>query len=192
MNKKIYLLPLLMLALVFASCEETKEASRYDDWKARGENFIDSIAGVAAAQDENTPPAERIYAVLDQANRVSIYYKKNLDPKYVATSQEPVLYTDSVDVFYRVRYFNGDKVAENFVKENPDIELDVVKGFWVNSNIAGLTWALQAMKQGERWTLYIPWECAYGSGQADDKFVGTIEPYSTLIYDIMLVKVISD
>lgn len=190
MNKKFYLLPLLALVLVFASCEETKEASRYDDWKARGENFIDSIANVAAAQDETTPAAERIYAVLDQANRVNVYYKKN--PEYEATSQEQVLYTDSVNIFYRISYFNGDKIAENFTKENPDIDLDVVRGLRVNSNISGLTWALQAMKQGERWTLYVPWQCAYGSGKGDTDFVGTIEPYSTLIYDVTLVKVISD
>lgn len=50
MNKKIYLLPLLLLALIFVSCEETKEAGKYDNWKARGEMFIDSIAAEAAAQ----------------------------------------------------------------------------------------------------------------------------------------------
>ena len=69
MNKKIYLLPLLLLALIFVSCEETKEAGKYDNWKARGEMFIDSIAAEAAAQTEQTPIAERIYSVLDQVNR---------------------------------------------------------------------------------------------------------------------------
>lgn len=186
MNKKIYLLPLLMLALVFASCEETKEASRYDDWKARGENFIDSIAGVAAAQDENTPPAERIYAVLDQANRVSIYYKK--DPAYQATSDKAVLYTDSVVTFYRMTYFNGDKVQENFAGINP-APTDKPAGFRVNEVISGWTWALQAMKQGERWTLYIPWESAYGSGTGPSQ---DLQPYSTLVYDVMLQEVVSD
>ena len=44
MNKKIYLLPILLLALVFTSCEETKEVSRYDNWQARNEAFIDSLS----------------------------------------------------------------------------------------------------------------------------------------------------
>lgn len=186
MNKKFYLLPLLALVLVFASCEETKEASRYDDWKARGENFIDSIANVAAAQDETTPAAERIYAVLDQANRVNVYYKKN--PEYKATSQEQVLYTDSVVTFYRMSYFNGDKVQENFAGVNPG-PTDKPTGFRVNEVISGWTWALQAMKQGERWTLYIPWVSAYGSGTGPSQ---DLEPYSTLIYDVMLKEVVSD
>ena len=46
MNKKIYLLPILLLALVFTSCEETKEVSRYDNWQARNEAFIDSLYNV--------------------------------------------------------------------------------------------------------------------------------------------------
>ena len=43
MNKKIYLLPILLLALVFVSCEETKEVSIYDNWQERNEAFIDSL-----------------------------------------------------------------------------------------------------------------------------------------------------
>ena len=35
MNKKIYLLPLLLLALIFVSCEETKEDTKFDNWRAR-------------------------------------------------------------------------------------------------------------------------------------------------------------
>ena len=42
MNKKIYLLPLLLLALIFVFCEETKEATKFDNWRARNEGYIDS------------------------------------------------------------------------------------------------------------------------------------------------------
>ena len=60
MNKKIYLLPLLLLALIFVSCEETKEAGKYDNWKARGEMFIDSIAAEAVSYTHLTLPTKRI------------------------------------------------------------------------------------------------------------------------------------
>ena len=46
MNKKIYLLPLLLLALIFVSCEETKEATKFDNWRARNEGYIDSLKTV--------------------------------------------------------------------------------------------------------------------------------------------------
>ena len=53
MNKKIYLLPLLLLALIFVSCEETKEATKFDNWRARNEGYIDSLKTVF---DEKTDP----------------------------------------------------------------------------------------------------------------------------------------
>ena len=53
MNKKIYLLPILLLALVFTSCEETKEVSRYDNWQARNEAFIDSLYNVYTTEADH-------------------------------------------------------------------------------------------------------------------------------------------
>ena len=44
MSKKIYLFSLVLLALTFTACSETEEAGRYDNWQARSEAFIDSIA----------------------------------------------------------------------------------------------------------------------------------------------------
>ena len=57
------ILPLLLLALILVttSCEETKEAGKYDNWRARHETFIDSLAGVFAAQTDATPESERLY-----------------------------------------------------------------------------------------------------------------------------------
>lgn len=185
MNKKIYLLPLLLLALIFVSCEETKEAGKYDNWKARGEMFIDSIAAEAAAQTEQTPIAERIYSVLDQVNRNYIYYKKNID--YPPTSNVSPLYTDSVVTNYRMSYFNGDIVQQTFTGKDPDGFSKPV-GFTVDKVISGWTWLLQQMKVGERWTLYIPWKSGYGSATGPS---GDLQPYSTLVYDVQLVEIVS-
>lgn len=188
MNKKLYLLPLLLLTLVFISCEETKEAGKYDNWKIRGELFMDSIANVAAAQTEQTPAAERIYRVLDQYNQQYVYYKKNVNYKADVPEITP-LYTDSVDTYYRFTYMNGEMQQETFTGENPDPKFDQTAGFRVNQVVAGWTWALQAMKQGERWTLYIPAVSGYGSGTGPKN---KLQPYSVLVYDVMLVKVASD
>ena len=48
MSKKIYLFSLVLLALTFTACSETEETGRYDNWRARSEAFIDSIANVYA------------------------------------------------------------------------------------------------------------------------------------------------
>ena len=48
MSKKIYLFSLVLLALAFVSCSETEEVGKYDNWRARNEAFIDSLANVYA------------------------------------------------------------------------------------------------------------------------------------------------
>lgn len=48
--------------------------------------------------------------------------------------------------------------------------------------------ALQQMKVGERWTLYIPWKSGYGSATGPS---GDLQPYSTLVYDVQLVEIVS-
>ena len=53
MSKKIYLFSLVLLALTFTACSETEEAGRYDNWQARSEAFIDSIANVYNSQNTN-------------------------------------------------------------------------------------------------------------------------------------------
>ena len=48
MSKKIYLFSLVLLALAFTACSETEETGKYDNWQARNEAFIDSIANAHA------------------------------------------------------------------------------------------------------------------------------------------------
>jgi FKBP-type peptidyl-prolyl cis-trans isomerase FklB len=57
--------------------------------------------------------------------------------------------------------------------------------FPVGGVIAGWTEALQLMREGDKWRLFIPSELAYGSRAA-----GSIPPHSTLIFDIELLNVL--
>jgi len=54
----------------------------------------------------------------------------------------------------------------------------------VQGVIPGWTEALQMMKPGAKWRLFIPPELAYGK-----KGTPTIEPNSTLIFDVELLEV---
>ena len=57
--------------------------------------------------------------------------------------------------------------------------------FPVSGVIKGWTEALQLMKEGDKWKLYIPYDLAYG-----DRGAGAdIGPYSTLIFEIELISV---
>ncbi len=57
--------------------------------------------------------------------------------------------------------------------------------FPVNGVIAGWVEALQLMKEGDKWDLYIPSELAYGKSGAG----GDIGPNATLIFTVELIKV---
>lgn len=57
--------------------------------------------------------------------------------------------------------------------------------FPVNGVIAGWVEALQLMKEGDIWELYIPSDLAYGKGGAG----GDIGPNATLIFKVELIKV---
>ena len=59
--------------------------------------------------------------------------------------------------------------------------------FAVASVIPGWTAALQLMRAGERWMLYIPWQSAYGSSGNND---GTIPGYTALTFDLLLERIV--
>ena len=42
------------------------------------------------------------------------------------------------------------------------------------------------MPEGSKWQLYIPYELAYG-----DRDAGQIKPYSMLIFDVELIKIVT-
>ena len=58
--------------------------------------------------------------------------------------------------------------------------------FGVTQVIPGWVEALQLMKEGAKWRLFIPSNLAYGPNGAG----GVIGPNSTLIFDVELIKVI--
>ena len=189
MSKKIYLFSLVLLALTFTACSETEETGRYDNWRARSEAFIDSIANVYAGQQNGsitvTDEKERLYPFTDLTNGQTIYAKKRISRDGVKDDDKPV-YTSKVSAYYRMSYFNGDVVQQNFAGTEPD-EFDVPSEFLLNEVISGWGYTLTEMAEGEFWTLYIPSQSGYGSGTGSD---GSLQAYSALVYDVKLDKIV--
>ena len=85
--------------------------------------------------------------------------------------------TDQVTVHYTGRLIDGTVFDSSVERGQPAT-------FGVNQVIPGWVEALQMMKEGAEWQLYIPSELAYGAHGA-----GAIGPHSTLIFDVQLIKV---
>jgi FKBP-type peptidyl-prolyl cis-trans isomerase FklB len=85
--------------------------------------------------------------------------------------------TDAVTVHYRGTLIDGTEFDSSYSRGSPAT-------FGVGRVIAGWTEALQLMKEGARWQLFIPPELGYG-----DKRTGKIEPNSTLIFEVELISV---
>jgi len=85
--------------------------------------------------------------------------------------------TDTVTVHFKGTLINGAEFDSSYKREKPAT-------FPVNGVIDGWTEALLMMKEGAKWQLFVPPELAYS-----DKRAGSIEPNSTLIFEVELLEV---
>ncbi len=93
------------------------------------------------------------------------------------TGKQPVA-TDRVTVHYTGRLIDGTVFDSSVERGEPAT-------FGVTQVIPGWVEALQMMKEGAKWRLFIPSQLAYGPNGAG----GAIGPNSTLIFDVELIKV---
>ncbi|WP_115375411.1 FKBP-type peptidyl-prolyl cis-trans isomerase [Adhaeribacter pallidiroseus] len=85
---------------------------------------------------------------------------------------------DSVTTHYHGTLLDGTVFDSSYERGEPAT-------FPVNGVIAGWTEALQKMKEGDKWRLFIPSNLAYGTRGAG----GDIGPNAALIFDVELLSV---
>jgi len=86
--------------------------------------------------------------------------------------------TDKVKTHYIGTLIDGTEFDSSYKRGEPAV-------FPVNQVIKGWTEALQLMKVGAKWELYIPYNLAYGERGAGQ----LIGPYETLIFEIELISI---
>lgn len=87
--------------------------------------------------------------------------------------------TDQVKCHYEGTLVDGTLFDSSIKRGQPAV-------FGVNQVIAGWTEALQLMKEGDKWRLYIPYQLGYGERGAGE----SIPPYSALVFEVELIKVL--
>ncbi|MDR0962341.1 MAG: FKBP-type peptidyl-prolyl cis-trans isomerase [Mediterranea sp.] len=206
---KKYLFPTLLIAAVvtfFAACEETTEVDEYANWQPRNEAYIDSLKAltgntyVSSVEQVEAIPVGKLFAIpnpyVGTTNHNYYVYCKKISPDN-PDGVRPY-YTSAVSTYYYGTLINGNRFDGNFSgygatdrgtldandANKAPTPYDTPSSFGVNtllSGVSGWTAVLQYMRKGERWILYIPWQCAYGSAGKDD-----IRGYSTLVFDLKL------
>jgi FKBP-type peptidyl-prolyl cis-trans isomerase FklB len=93
------------------------------------------------------------------------------------TGRQPTK-ADNVVVHYKGALVDGREFDSSYKRGKP-------AEFGVTQVIKGWTEALQLMKEGSKWMVFIPWQLAYG-----EKSRGAlIGPYETLVFEVELVRV---
>jgi FKBP-type peptidyl-prolyl cis-trans isomerase FklB len=95
------------------------------------------------------------------------------------TGEKPTA-ASTVRVHYHGTLISGDVFDSSYERGEP-------AEFPVGGVIKGWTEALQVMPVGSKWRLHVPHDLAYGEQGAG----GAIGPFSTLVFDVELLEIIS-
>jgi FKBP-type peptidyl-prolyl cis-trans isomerase FklB len=128
--------------------------------------------------EQNLAEGEK-YLSENKGNAGVVTLPSGLQYKVIKEGQgdSPALH-DQVSVHYRGRLINGTEFDSSHKTGKPAT-------FAVGGVIKGWTEALQLMKPGAQWELYIPAALAYGERGSGAQ----IGPHSTLIFDVELISV---
>ncbi len=133
---------------------------------------------------------EQSKAVIEEGEK---FLKENAERDEVTVTESGLQYeviaegegaTPTADSTVRTHYhgtFIDGKMFDSSYERGQPAE------FPVGGVIKGWTEALQSMKEGAKWKLYVPHHLAYGEQGAG----AAIPPYSTLVFDIELLDVLS-
>lgn len=206
----IYIASFLLMANLFASCDEVEEVGLYDHWRPRNEAFIDSIHALASTRlvpqiaDETESGIKVSDIAVNEMFALETSASTNEAKQYVYCKKiicnnegKRPLHTDKVSAFYYGTNILGEQFDGNFTGYSATdtqvldkdgkkpTEFDSPTDFAVNGVIAGWITALQYMHPGERWMLYIPYQSAYGESDYNG-----ILGYSALTFDLVLEEVV--
>lgn len=128
------------------------------------------------------------------ANTEYVYAKvlSSGDISPLFTSDASPLFTDTVRVAYRGRLIPSTNYPQGYVFDqtyvgNFDINTTDVSNNAVSGYIEGFATALQHMRIGDQWRVYIPYQLGYGSTAKN-----SIPAYSTVIFDLILIDFVTN
>jgi len=179
----LYIISICLVSSLFFSCKDDDDKIDYA-WKNANEEAFNALANNSD------------YQKAEIAQGPGYIYYKVLEPATVNDPDSIPKYTSVVRVLYKGRLIDNDGGGNGEVFDDSSYTPFIFKidgsNFYLNGGavqgtpvIAGWQIALQNMKEGEKWEVWIPWNLGYGAAKS-----GRIPGYSTLVFDIKLDKVL--
>ena len=195
MIKSFHTLLLFAISFLFVlvSCKENEEVGEYDNWQARNQHYVDSIAALANAGTDGWSKMIAFHLADSEENpdwntNHYIYIQKQES----GTDTRQPEYNDSIRVHYLGRLIPSASYAQGYIfgksystyTFNEDTDVPTLMA--VKDNIVGFATATMHMVEGDRWKVVIPYYLGYGT---DDNASANIPGYSALIFDVKLARI---
>ncbi|MDR2533837.1 MAG: FKBP-type peptidyl-prolyl cis-trans isomerase [Tannerellaceae bacterium] len=169
MTRLTYITSLLCILLILPSCGSSDDPTIDETWKTTNEQAF-------AAFTYNSDYSR----IMSASNMGYIYYAALKQ----GTGTSNIYYTDTVKVYY-----TGSLVTDSIFDTAEPPYKAPLEGT-VGSFCDGFATALQHMRAGDRWEIWLPSELGYGAaGQTASTGKYVIPPYSTLKFEVELISV---
>lgn len=177
MNK--FLPAILLLLLFLPSClgNDDDTLEKYKDWYEKNNQYLTDAEN---RMENGEKYYQRIVPVWSPGNYLLMRWhndrsltEKNLQP----------LSNSTVDLKYELQNINGDVIDSSYASTTYG---DSIARFKPNGTVLGFWTALTNMHEGDSVTAVVPYAAGYGANGS-----GSVLPYSTLIFNIKLKKVVA-
>lgn len=201
MKKLLYIIGVTLCALSLASCsEDDGSVEEYAQWQTKNETYWDSLYAATQQKVSGGDASWRIYRQWSLGGQTSTTGSATsygstshivVHVEQTGTGTATPQYTDSVQVHYRGHLIPSATYTSGYVFDQSwtgDYNLQTMKPtkLAISGVVDGFATALLQMHEGDRWTVYMPYQLAYGTSTSSSS---TVPAYSTLIFDLTLVKI---
>ncbi|MDD3995550.1 MAG: FKBP-type peptidyl-prolyl cis-trans isomerase [Bacilli bacterium] len=180
MKRNSILIVTLLFAFLFSACDETETFD--DQWKLDNEAQFTTISGNSQYVKINSQSGNGFIMVkkLVSGDGATPYFNSQVKVRYTGWYKKvwskPDTYTDD-----KGNIIQNKKIFDSTQNNN------IPRTFYVNGVVDGFSTALQHMKVGDKWEVWMPWNLGYGSAGYS---AYELKPYTTLVFEIELIGIL--
>ncbi|MDL2256374.1 FKBP-type peptidyl-prolyl cis-trans isomerase [Parabacteroides sp. OttesenSCG-928-K15] len=172
MKKYWYLLAMMVCALtVMTACGDDDEEGVSEEWKE-----VNRVEFLKVSGNKEYKELKSV------SNGGSIYYKVIKE----GTGTQPIYYNSTIKAYYTGTMINPDDYEKRYTFDKAEYPEQDPQTFAVNGVVDGWITALQHMKEGDRWEVWIPYQLAYGTSGSNK-----IPGFTTLKFEMEVVEIVA-